>query len=483
MEFTRLGTLKTAEDFRDCIRALDGRVDSDLKLLGSDGPLGQSVNILKPNGEALTASNRFCVHPMEGWDAGLDGTPSEHTVRRWQRFGESGAALVWGCEAFAVQRDGKANPSQLYYESKDQASDSLRQLLDALRASAGDIQQIVGLQLTHSGRFSRPDGPMAPLIAEQNKPLAKKYGLDESVHTLTDDELQAIRDRMIEVAKIAAEVGFDFVDVKACHGYLLHELFGAHTREGKYGGPFENRTRLFREVVEGIKSECPELAIGCRVSITDMVPFVADEESNRGVPLDLDDHLPWMHGFGVNPSNPLESQWDEPVRFLQDAMELGVGTFNLTVGSPYYCPHFQRPAAYPPSDGYLPPRDPLHEVIRHILTVREIKSRVPEAVLVGSGYSYLQGWLPYLAQAEVRSGHVDFVGLGRSTLAYHDMPAKVLSGQELEKKKFCRTLSDCTTGPRNGMISGCFPLDPYYMKMPEAKTVREIRSAATKQRK
>ena len=96
---------------------------------------------------------------------------------------------------------------------------------------------------------------------------------------------------------------------------------------------------------------------------------------------------------------------------------------NLTVGSPYSCPHFQRPAALPPSDGYLPPRDPLLEVVRHLKAVREIKRRVPSLPLVGSGYSYLQDWIPFVAQRQVRDGNVDFVGLGRSTLTYHDLPA------------------------------------------------------------
>jgi NADPH2 dehydrogenase len=155
---------------------------------------------------------------------------------------------------------------------------------------------------------------------------------------------------------------------------------------------------------------------------------------------------------------------------------------NLTVGSPYYCPHFQRPAAYPPSDGYLPPRDPLLEVLRHLHTVRTIKARVPTMPLVGSGYSYLQEWLPFVAQHEVRHGHVDFIGLGRSTLSYHDLPRAVLAGETLDKRRFCRTFSDCTSAPRNGIISGCFPLDPYYKQMPEAQQVRVIRKQAMKAR-
>ena len=337
-----------------------------------------------------TVGNRFCVQPMEGWDATADGAPTDHMLRRWRRFGESGAKLIWGGEAFAVQRDGRANPNQLYLSADSRAN--LARLLGELRsaheASFGTTEGLlVGLQLTHSGRFSRPSGAMEPRIAEANPLLAEKFALPADVHVLTDDELRTIRENMIAAACTASDAGFDFVDVKACHGYLVHELLGARTREGDYGGPFENRTRFFREVVEGIRQERPQILIGCRVSITDLVPFVADPETRRGVPMDHAPHIPWRHGFGVDPENPLQPDWTEPVKFLELAMTLGVSMANLTVGSPYYCPHFQRPAALPPSDGYLPPRDPLLEVARHLKAVREIKTRVPDLPLVGSGYS------------------------------------------------------------------------------------------------
>ena len=487
MKFTPLGRLKTIDAFRDYLHECDAEVDCDLELEGASGPLGKAIEIVHADGTKRTVGNRFCVQPMEGWDCTNKGAPTEHTLRRWRRFGESGAKLVWGGEAFAVQRDGRANPNQLYLDPDEDTHDSLNSLLSELKASHEESFErtddlLVGLQLTHSGRFSRPDGPMRPLIAEQNPLLAKKYDLPQDTHVLTDDELRTIRDNMVKAACIAADVGFDFVDVKACHGYLVHELLGARTRQGEYGGTFENRTRFFREVVEGIRQERPRLLIGCRVSITDLVPFVTEPDTSLGVPMEHSANLPWQHGFGVDANDPLTPDWAEPVAFLELARSLGVSMVNLTIGSPYYCPHLQRPAAYPPSDGYTPPRDPLHEVIRHIKTVRSIKERVPGLPMVGSGYSYLQNYLPFVAQHQVRTGSVDFIGLGRMILSYHDFPVDVLTGRELKKKMFCRTFSDCTTGPRNGMISGCFPLDPYYKKMPEAKVTKDIRTAASKAR-
>ncbi|MCH7903303.1 MAG: NADH:flavin oxidoreductase [Armatimonadetes bacterium] len=487
MNFTPIGRLKTIEAFRDYLYECDPELGCDLELEGREGPLGQSLDIVAADGTTRTVGNRFCVQPMEGWDATADGAPTDHMLRRWRRFGESGAKLIWGCEAFAVQRDGRANPNQLFLNPEADTRAVLAGLLGELRSAheaafgtTGEL--VVGLQLTHSGRFSRPDGPMAPLIAENNPLLAAKYDLPKETHVLTDDELRAIRDRMIKAACVAADAGFDFVDVKACHGYLVHELLGARTRTGDYGGSFENRTRFFKEVVTGIRRERPGLIIGCRVSITDLPPFVEETGTRLGTPMNFEEHLPWSHGFGVQKDDPMRPDWSEPVAFLELARSLGVSMVNLTVGSPYYCPHFQRPAAYPPSDGYLPPRDPLLEVARHLRTVREIKARVPGLPLVGSGYSYLQDWLPYVAQSVVRNGHVDFVGLGRSTLTYHDLPADVLAGRELKRKRFCRTFSDCTTGPRTGKISGCFPLDPYYNQMPESKEIKAIRMAASKAR-
>ena len=149
---------------------------------------------------------------------------------------------------------------------------------------------------------------------------------------------------------------------------------------------------------------------------------------------------------------------------------------NLSAGSPYYNPHMQRPAYFPPSDGYQPPEDPLVSVARQINNAATLKASFPDLAIVGTGYSYLQDWLPNVSQYAVRTGMVDFVGLGRMTLAYPEMPADVLAGKPLDRKRICRTFSDCTTAPRNGMISGCFPLDDFYKSLPEAEQVKQVKA-------
>ncbi|MBT8485833.1 MAG: NADH:flavin oxidoreductase, partial [Phycisphaerae bacterium] len=423
--------------------------------------------------------NRFAIHPMEGWDGDPDGRPTDLTRRRWRRFGASGAKLIWGGEAVAVRRDGRANPNQLFVNPEADTAAGLadlrRQVLEG-HASVGGVADdlVIGLQLTHSGRFARPDdhGPR-PMIAHGHPLLARKFGLAPDHPLLTDDELAAIGDDFINAAVLAQRAGFDFVDVKCCHGYLLHELLAAHTRPGRYGGSFENRTRLFRDIVAGVRVACPDLMIGVRLSATDLIPFEPADPGGTGRPMEYAGS--YRYGFGVDEGDPRRADLAEPLRLLTLLESLGIPLVNITLGSPYYCPHVQRPAAYPPSDGYLPPEDPLAGVILHLRTVRTLKAAHPGLVIVGSGYSYLQEYLPHVAEAEVDAGHVDLVGLGRMVLSYPDLPHHVLTGRPLEHGRLCRTFSDCTTAPRHGLVSGCYPLDPAYKQRPEAVELKVIK--------
>jgi 2,4-dienoyl-CoA reductase-like NADH-dependent reductase (Old Yellow Enzyme family) len=187
------------------------------------------------------------------------------------------------------------------------------------------------------------------------------------------------------------------------------------------------------------------------------------------------DLLPYRSGFGVDQDDPLQSDLDEPLRLIARLRGLGVAAVNVTCGSPYYNPHIQRPAMFPPSDGYPPPEDPLLAVARQIRATRCCQQAFPDLPMVGSGYSYLQEYLPHVAQATVRQGWTALVGLGRMVLSYPQLPADVLERGQLQRKQICRTFSDCTTAPRNGIVSGCFPLDPYYKQRPEADQLKRIK--------
>jgi 2,4-dienoyl-CoA reductase-like NADH-dependent reductase (Old Yellow Enzyme family) len=478
-EYPKVASFDGVAGFRDHLRTLglDMPCD-DVVASGAGAPLAAPAEI---NGR--TVGNRFTVHPMEGWDGTPDGRPSENTKRRWQRFGLSGAKLIWGGEAVAVRHDGRANPQQLVMNDKTQADiAALRTLLiQAHKEATGDDRDLViGLQLTHSGRFCKPNdwARGEPVILYRHPILDRKFRIAPDHALMTDDEIDRLIGDFVVAAKRAQACGYDFVDLKHCHGYLGHEFLSARTRPGRYGGSLENRTRFLRNLVAGIRAEAPGLGIGVRVSAFDLVPFKPNPDADDvGEPERITESA-YAYGFGVDAGRPTEIDLTETKAFLGILRELGIRLVNVSGGSPYYNPHIMRPAIYPPSDGYHPPEDPLVGVMRHLAATRELKQAFPDIMMVGSGYTYLQEYLPNVAQAAVREGWTDFVGLGRMMLSYPDLAQDVLSGKGVQKKRLCRTFSDCTTAPRNALVSGCYPLDAFYKKSPEFKTLAAIKKSA-----
>jgi len=447
--------------------ALDLPVDDDVD---PAGPLATAFTVTDGRAGERTVGNRFAVLPMEGWDGTTDGGPTDLVERRWRRFGHGGAKLVWG-EATAVVAEGRANPNQLVMTPATVDG------IGALRASTVAAHRerfgttddlLVGLQLTHSGRWSRPQGAPQPRLAHEHPGLAARTAPDATV--FTDDELRDLVDAYVAAALLARRAGFDFVDVKHCHGYLLHELLTAYDRPGEFGGTFEGRTRFLRTVVERLRAEAPDLAVALRLSAYDFVPFTPGEE-RIGRPETADAYGYAFGGDGTGVGVDLT----ETHALLDLCGELGIGLVSVTAGSPYYNPHIQRPAYFPPSDGYLPPEDPLVGVVRMIDAARQLQRRHPDLAIVTGGMSYLQDWIAHVGQPLVADGSATAVGLGRMALSYPDLPADVLAGRALDRHLVCRTLSDCTTAPRNGLISGCFPLDDFYKDRPERIELAEIK--------
>ena len=511
IRLVRIPTLKTVADFRSHVAALGIDLPCEDQIATGDAsPLAEPVPDVIINGKRI--GNRWAIQPMEGWDGTTTGGATDEVRRRWQRFGESGAKLIYGGEAMAVRPDGRANPNQLIIveQNKKDLAELRGILVRAHQERYGSTDDLViGFQLTHSGRFCKPNDKfrMEPRVAFRHPILDKKFNVTSEEQVWTDGEIEQLIECYVAAAKIAWDVGADFVDIKHCHGYLLHEFLGAHTRSSKYGGSFENRTCVLREIVEGIRAGGNRIEIGVRLSAFDFVPFKPDPALSQpgklgpGIPENFSHCLPYRYGFGVNASNPVEYDLTETFQFVRLCAQLGVKILNLSAGSPYYNPHIQRPAAYPPSDGYQPPEDPLVGVARQINVVRQIAGRVKSLngstvqpakdavdstiqrfngstpVIVGSAYSYLQEYLPHVAQYVVRNGWTDMIGLGRMTLAYPTILADAVKKGELERKLICRTFSDCTTAPRNGLISGCYPLDKHYMSKPEFQKLREIKKA------
>ena len=472
MAYKRVAQLRTADDFREYTAAL-----------GIDLPFDEAVDVsalaqpISVYGREI--GNRFCILPMEGWDAAPDGHVTDLVKRRWQHFGQSGAKLIWGGEAVAVRHDGRANPNQLVI--REETLDDLRELRALLVSEhaahytrTDDL--LVGLQLTHSGRFSRPNEKKKPepRIAYHHPILDRRLGIQGDDNLFTDEALYELIQDFIKAAVLAQAAGFDFVDVKHCHGYLGHELLTAVDRPGDFGGSFENRTRFLRLITAGIRQHAPGLHIGVRLSAFDLLPYKPGED-RIGVPEAVNGG--YRYAFGGDGSGA-GIDLTETKAFLQLLETLDIRLVCLTAGSPYYNPHIQRPALFPPSDGYQPPEDPLVGVARQINAAAQLKRDFPNLVLVGTGYSYLQDWLPNVASYAVRTGMVDSVGLGRMVLSYPELPADVLAGVPLQRKRICRTFSDCTTAPRNGMVSGCYPLDPFYKARDEYHQLSELKHDA-----
>jgi 2,4-dienoyl-CoA reductase-like NADH-dependent reductase (Old Yellow Enzyme family) len=473
MKYKSIATLKSTDALKIHLHNLG--VDFPFALLDApdSSPLADQFEL----NNGFVIGNRFCIHPMEGWDGTHDGKPTPHTSRRWRNFGVSGAKLIWGGEAVAVSHDGRANPNQLMINEANAPylQQLLRELTDTHEQTYGSIDDLlVGLQLTHSGRFSKPNysDKFEPKVLYRHPYIEKKFHTEQSAHTLSDEEIEAIIQQFINASILAEQIGFQFVDIKHCHGYLGHEFLSARRRPGRFGGSFENRTRFLKDIVTGIRQHAPSISIGVRLSAFDLIAFSPHPDTQIGCPVPMDGY---PQPFGAADHDYGQIDLTETRQFLHLCEDIGIQLINLTAGSPYYNPHIQRPAMFPPSDGYKPPEDPIFGVFRQIGVVAALKAEFPNLAIIGSGYSYLQEWLSTIAISAVAAKAVDFVGLGRMVLSYPEYPSVILKQQTPDKKRLCRTFSDCTTAPRCGLISGCYPLDHYYKDSCAYETLQEYK--------
>lgn len=422
----------------------------------------------------LTAGNSLGIHPMEGCDGTLDGKPDELTIRRWARFGAGGVKLIWG-EATAILDEGRANTRQLLINEAN-VPDLARMLeitRDVHRQAFGSNEDLViGLQLTHSGRYSHAK----PLIASRQPLVDRVTFIDKKTHTpipedypiLSDDYLERMEDLYVEAAELAASAGFDFIDLKQCHTYLLSELLSAKTRPGKYGGCFENRTRFIRNIVGKIHARLGDrILLASRLNVYDGIPYFQDEETAEGKP--FEPPIPYRWGFGVDEDDPHAMDLAEPIQLVGLLKEWGVQMLNVTMGSPYFNPHVGRPFERPPIDGYETPEHPLYGVARHFQATTAIQRAYPDLTILGTGYSWLQRFLVNAAAANIEQERVTIAAVGRGALAYPDYAKDVLETGEMDTKKVCVAVSYCTAlmrakGNELGQYpTGCVPRDEIYV--------------------
>jgi NADPH2 dehydrogenase len=457
----RFFKFRTSED----LQAEVARLGLEIPLSDDFSPLFRSVAM-----GPLRAGNSLCIQPMEGCDGTLEGEPDELTYRRYRRFGGGGAKLIWG-EATAVVEEGRANPRQLLINDRTAPAleRMLRECQQAHRAVCGSVDDlVVGLQLTHSGRYSY----RKPLLAYHDPALDPRIIIDkttgnvvdDSYPLLDDDYLKRLPDHYVKAARLAQQIGFSFVDIKQCHRYLLSEVLSAKTRPGPFGGSLENRTRLARTIIERITSEVPGLVIASRINAHDGLPYRSRPGDEVGEPCPFAREgapAPW----GTAQDDFLQPDLTEPLLWIGEMTRLGVALINVSMGNPYASPHLTRPFEYPPPDGYQTPEHPLVGVDRHFRLAAQIQQAHPTLPVVGSGYSYLQEFLFQAGAANVLAGRITFVGVGRAALPMPDFARLLQEEGKLDRKRICRTFSYCTALMRSKdnelgqFATGCPPFD------------------------
>jgi len=421
-------------------------LENKVKELQLDIPFSTNIDVLKEKIEinGKTINNRLAIHPMEGCDATLEGSPSELTERRYMRYTKGLAGLIW-FEATAVSESARANNRQLFLNAD--TFDDFAKLINMMKEESiknSNQPPYLVLQLAHSGRFGENK-----VIAVHDKKLDKISKIERSHPIITDKELEELKEWYVKTAELAKKAGFDAVDVKSCHRYLLSELLGARTREGKYGGNYENRTSFLKDVVKKIKDE-----IGIEVTVR----------------LNISDFLHYPIGWGINEQGELDLT--EPLKLISELQDTGVKLINITAGSPYINPHINRPA-----DGeakkYTPPEPPLIGVERLIKLSKEIQNNFTDLIVVGTGFSWFREYVTYVASGMVEKGYAKIIGLGRMAFAYPDFAKDIIEKGRLDKNKVCITCVRCAELKAHKKITGCVIRDKDIYLKPYLEILRE----------
>ena len=397
--------------------------------------------------------NRLSIQPMEGYDANPDGSPSDLTFRRYKRFAKGGSALIW-FEATSVVPDGRSNPHQLWLH--EQSVDGFRRLVEEVRQEAfqsfgTDHDIFCVLQLTHSGRYSRPRGMPQPQLALMNPFLDEKK---ETLHIFSDKELDRLQENFVDAARLAYQAGFDAVDIKACHGYVINELLAAFDRQNsKYGGFFNNRVRFLIDVVKKIRQEVLQIGVAVRMNAYDGIPF--------------------PYGFGSSKEESEKIDLTEPKYVVSRLINEGCSLLNITVGIPHLFPHLGRPFDRPLPGVPIPPEHPLEGISRLISITADLKKEFPEIPMVGTGYSWLRQFFPNVGASVIRNNEASFIGMGRMAFAYPEAPKDLMDTGILDPKKVCISCSRCTEMMRMGGSTGCVMKDKEIYGEQYKKLLRE----------
>ena len=442
------------------IRSLED-LRAKIGALGIDLPVTEDLSpLFEPRRIAgKTAPNSMAVLPMEGCDSNPDGSPSELVERRYMRFAAGGSGLLWW-EANAVVPEGRANELSMMLTASNRSR--FEALIKKTKREAADkngYEPVNILQLTHSGRYSRPEGHIARPLVPQHDPILDK-GCEVIV---SDDYLDALTERYVQSALLAREVGFDGVDIKSCHRYLLNELLASYTRPGKYGGSFENRTRFLRQTIRAVREAVGEdFIIASRFNVFDAHPY--------------------PYGFGCDHEDMWKFDPAEPIALVRMMVENGVSLLSNSAGNPYYIyPQVTRPFDKSSYGIPTPQEHPLESIARLIQFTKTVQDAAGDVPVVGNGYTWLRQFIPNVGAASLALGRCAFLGLGRSSFAYPDAPRELLRTGRLDPAKCCITCSMCTQIMRDHGTTGCVIRDgelyaPLYRQFNAEAVVREHRT-------
>ncbi|MGP3778484.1 oxidoreductase [Halanaerobium saccharolyticum] len=422
---------------------------ADLKELDFELPLSENTKILneelKINNRLIP--NRIAIHPMEGADAEADGTPSELTKRRYKRFANGGAGLIW-LEAIAVDKAGRANESQLYLKQENLAQ--FKDLIKLIK-NESEVDPYTVAQLTHSGRFGENN-----IIAFNDQELDPVSIAENDFHIITDEELDQLQLDYLKAAELAAEAGFDAVDIKSCHRYLLSSLLAAYDRKGKYGGTYENRTRFLKETIMKVKNKV-DIDLAVRLNIYDAIPggWATDQDGNPDLA--------------------------EAAKLLKELEELGVKLINVTASTPYLKPHVNRPYD---NGGYQPPEHPLLGVKRLLELTKFTKENLNQTLVIGTGFSWLRQYGANAAAGMVAADWTDLAGFGRQAFAYPDFARDILQKGKMDSTKVCISCSKCAELKAAKKKAGCVIRDreiylPIYRELQQEKELNNLSAASS----
>ena len=417
-------------------------------------PFSSSTDILKTPLKVgnVTFHNRMGIAPMEGADSLEDGSPSDYTIRRYVNEAIGGSALIW-FEAISIVPEGRSSKTQLLLTEEDVESyKRMNEKIKEAGRKANGFEPYLIMQANHSGRYSNPDNRPAPMIAYRHPQLEQYRAADDSC-IVTDDYLKSLEESFGKAALLAKKAGFDAVDIKSCHGYLLAELLSAYDRPGQYGGNYENRTRLLKNGIKAAKVwEDENFQVTCRLGIYDGYEY------------------PW--GFGVSEGSGLKPDLKEPIRLVKELYgNCGIQMMNLTMGNPYATTHVTRPFDM---GKYEPEEHPFTGIGRMIAGIGEVKKAVPEMVIFGSAPTYLRQFADLYTAGAVEEGFCDGMLFGRMAFADPDYANEIIKNGRIDPKRVCMTCGKCGDLIRAHKPTGCVIRDPKTF-MPFYKEFLEIK--------